>query len=271
MPVLLRLSLATLLLARAALAAAPPPLAAALQKLRDQKSYSWEIINSDPGPVAQRLETRRGTVTAVQQNTSPHVKAQIDRNGVLELQRDWADGLQLDTIVSADGTMITKTPEGWMTDREILGALAEERLKNAGATPRNVWLRRADRPDVRRPDEELVPLLNFDDIEAAGDSYIAHARIHGDGSKASDEDDGQPVYDVTMTLNLSGGVVRDYEVKLAGTRRAPGRIRTPLQVNDQRIVVITYLPISKIVIPPEAQEKLAAAKLPPVRRDEKQE
>lgn len=38
----------------------PRALAAALQNLREQRSYSWEIINADPGPVAQSTETAAG-------------------------------------------------------------------------------------------------------------------------------------------------------------------------------------------------------------------
>src|SRR3954463_3530267 len=72
-----------LLVGSTAIACATPPtaLASALEYLRDQKTYSWEIINGDPGPVAQQFETRRGTVTTVQQNTLPNLKGQIDRAG----------------------------------------------------------------------------------------------------------------------------------------------------------------------------------------------
>ena len=38
--------------ATAAFAAPPAGLASALEHLRDQKSYSWEVINGDPGLVA---------------------------------------------------------------------------------------------------------------------------------------------------------------------------------------------------------------------------
>ncbi len=73
----------------AALTAAPPAaLATALEHLRDQKSYSWETINSDPGPVAQQFETKRGTITSVQQSTSPNIKGQLDRNGDILIRRE---------------------------------------------------------------------------------------------------------------------------------------------------------------------------------------
>lgn len=66
-----RLRLISLLLAGplGALATPPPPLARALEALRDQKSYSWEVINADPGPVAQQFPTRRGSVTLIQQTS----------------------------------------------------------------------------------------------------------------------------------------------------------------------------------------------------------
>src|SRR5882672_8937994 len=99
--------LGCLLLALAAgsrLRAAPPAvLAAALESLRDQKSYSWQVINGDPGPVAQNFETRRGTVTTVLQNTSPNIKGSIDLNGDVLLEREWSDGLKLETFIAANG------------------------------------------------------------------------------------------------------------------------------------------------------------------------
>ena len=77
-----------LLLASTLVALAGPPsaLVSALEYLRDQKSYSWEMINGDPGPVAQQFETRRGTVTTVQQSMSPNMKGQIDRSGTMPAQ-----------------------------------------------------------------------------------------------------------------------------------------------------------------------------------------
>ncbi len=251
----------------AALTAAPPAaLATALEHLRDQKSYSWETINSDPGPVAQQFETKRGTVTSVQQSTSPNIKGQLDRNGDMLIRREWADGLRLDTVIAADGAIVTLTPEGWLTDREILTAQAEERLSGQTPTARFQWLRRADRPDVRRPDQELVPFLkSAGEFEFTGDSYIARLRSRGgDPGKPNDTDD-EPGSSVTVTMNLRSGVIRDYEVKIEATRRAT-RARIAIPVSDQRIVILTYLPISRIDVPSEAKEKLKAARTPATGR-----
>jgi hypothetical protein len=246
------------LLAPVILARATPPaaLASALEYLRDQKSYSWEVINGDPGPVAQQFQTRRGTVTTVQQSMAPNLKGQLDRNGDMLIQREWSDGLRLDTIITKAGAMITKTPEGWLTDREILTAQAEERLRGQSPTPRYLWLRRADRPDIRRPDQELVPFLkSAAEFDALGDSYVARIRSRaGDPSKPN-EDDAEPGTNVTVTMNLRGGVIRDYEVKIEGTRRAT-RARISVPVSEQRIVILTYVPVGRIDIPHEAREKL---------------
>lgn len=253
--------LALFLAASAFTRGAPPnALASALEYLRDQKSYSWEMINGDPGPVAQQFETRRGTVTTVQQSMSPNMKGQLDRNGTMLIQREWSDGLRLDTIITIDGTMVTKTPEGWLTDREILTAQAEERLRGQAPTPRYLWLRRADRPDIRRPDQELVPFLKSNgEFEALVDGYVARIRSRaGDPSKPN-EDDAEPGTNVTVTMNLRGGIIRDYEVKVEGTRRAT-RARIAVPVSEQRIVILTYVPVSRIDIPPEAREKLLAAR-----------
>lgn len=241
------------------LAAPPAPLVSALEYLRDQKSYSWEVINADPGPVAQQFETRRGTVTTVQQNLSPNIKGSIDRRGDMLIKREWSDGLQLDTIITSDGAMVTRTPEGWMTDREILTAQAEERLSGKSATPRAVWLRRADRPDIRRPDQELAPLLKTEArFTVSGDTYIVNAQIPSGTARPGEESSAPPIR-VSITMNLSGGVIRDYELKVEGTR-AVTRARVQVPVSDQRIVIIKYLPVTKIDIPAEAAAKLLASK-----------
>jgi hypothetical protein len=249
-------------LVSATLCAAAPPaaLASALEYLRDQKSYSWEVINGDPGPVAQQFETRRGTVTTVQQSTAPNMKGQVDRNGDMLIKREWADGLRLETVITTDGAMVTNTPDGWLTDREILTAQAEERLRGQAPTARYLWLRRADRPDIRRPDQEVVPFLKSNgEFDALGDSYVIRLRSRaGDPSKPN-EDDAEPGTNVTVTMNLRGGIIRDYEVKIEGTRRAT-RARISVPVSEQRIVILTYVPVSRIDIPYEAREKLNAAR-----------
>lgn len=249
---------AGLALAATSQAVPPPALASALERLRDQGSYSWEVINADPGPVATQLTTTRGTITTVQQNTSPHVKGWIDRQGDMRIIRDWADGVTLETVVAADGTMVTRTPEGWMTDREVLSAIAEERVHGEGLTPRLRWLRRADRPEVRRPDQELVPFLRSRaSFEATGDSYSVQARIRADGTMLSGDDEGPAAAAVGVTLNVQGGVVRDYEVRIDATVT---RARMSIPVSDQRIVVITYLPVSRLDLPEAARTKLREAR-----------
>lgn len=260
-PLFLALAFAT-----GAAAAPPPALVKALEFLRDQKSYSWEVINADPGPVEQKLQTRRGVITTVQQNLSPHVNGRIDLGGNMLIRREWSDGLKLDTIITADGGMVTNTPDGWMTNQEVLTAQAEERISGTQPTPRSLWLRRADRPDVRRPDQELVPFLNSTgEFVVSGDSYVAQRRIRPDGSpKSSSEDAAAPV-DVAVTMNLRSGLIRDYEIKVEGTR-AVTRARVQLAVSDQRIVIITYLPVSKIAIPDEARAKLSMLASPGYRR-----
>jgi hypothetical protein len=263
MSALVRCAFLALAFSSTASAAPPAGLASALEYLRDQKSYSWEVINSDPGPVAQQFETRRGTITTVQQSASPGtIKGQIDRNGDMLIRREWADGLRLDSVIAADGAMVTRTPDGWMTDREILTAQAEERLRGQSPTPRFLWLRRADRPDIRRPDQELVPFLKSNgEFESLGDSYVARIRSRSGDPAKPNEEDTEPATTVTVTMNLRGGFIRDYEVKIEGVRRAT-RARIAVPVSEQRIVIITYVPVSRIDIPSEAREKLAAARLP---------
>ena len=86
--VLIVLALLVLFLPCCLRAAPPAALASALEYLRDQRSYSWETINADPGPVTQNVQTRRGTFMTVQQNTSPHIQGSIDRAGDTLLRRD---------------------------------------------------------------------------------------------------------------------------------------------------------------------------------------
>jgi hypothetical protein len=262
MAVSVRLFILFLACTTVVMAAPPSALASALEYLRDQKSYSWEVINGDPGPVAQQFRTRRGTVTTVQQSLAPNIKGQVDRNGNMLIEREWSDGLKLETIITKDGAMITKTPEGWLTDREILTAQADERLRGQAPTARYLWLRRADRPDIRRPDQELVPFLKSNaEFEALADSYVTKIRSRAGDPAKPNEDDAEPGTNVTVTMNLRGGMIRDYEVKLEGTRRAT-RARIAVPVTEQRIVILTYVPVSRIDIPYEAREKLEGAARP---------
>lgn len=241
-----------------AVAAAPPAdVAIALEYLRDQRSYSWEVINADPGPVKQDIQTPRGSVLTVRRNNAPNIKGAIDRAGDILLRRDWPDGLQLDTWITADGHTLTRTPEGWMTAQEILTAQAEERLREDGPGPRLLWLRRADRPEFARPNEELAPLLKtkapFEEV--GRDTYVVRGSAHP-GENDFDEDRG---YDVTITLHLRGGVIRDYEIEVDGTH-AIRRAGVQLPVSEHRIVVVKYLPVSRVDVPPEARAKLELAR-----------
>lgn len=260
MAVVLRIFFLTAILASPALGTPPPGLVAALEYLHDQRSYSWELINSDPGPIVREFATRRGTVTDVQRSTLPNVKGQLDRNGDMLIVREWSDGLRLETVIASDGTMVTNTPEGWLTDREILTAQAEERIRNQRPTSRYLWLRRADRPDIRRPDQELLPFLKTTTpIDFNGDSYIAHIRSRAGDPSEPNANDSEPAIDVKVTMNVRNGILRDYEVKLEATRRTT-RARIAVPISEQRIVILTYLPVNRIDIPDAARAKLDAAR-----------
>lgn len=255
MIVTLRRALLVFALVSVALAAPPSELARALENLRDQRSYSWETINTDPGPVAQKVETRRGAVTAIVQNLSPNIKGQIDRQGDMLITREWPDGFVLKTAIATDGAMVTLTPEGWMTDREILTAQADERLRSASPTPRLLWLRRADRPPVLRPDRELTPLLaDTVTFDFNGQSYVAQFRAD---EAARPGETG--LENLVFTLNLRNGVIRDYEVKSDSSRRVT-RARVNLAVSEHRTVILTYMPVNRIDIPDEARAKLKTSK-----------
>lgn len=230
----------------------PSALASAVQELRAQRSYSWEVINADPGPVAQSTETRRGRVTTVQQNLAPHIKGSLASSGDILLKRDWPDGLQLDSLVTASGQVVTLTPDGWMTNQEILSEIAAERINATGPSDRLLWLRRADRPDTRRPDEELLAAVRAaEEFEANGDNYTARIRI-GENTR---ERNGLNALTVTLSVNLRGGVVRDYQLTVQGSR-AIARVGVDVPVSDDRFVVLTYLPVSKLDVPDEAWTKL---------------
>lgn len=236
----------------------PPALAAAVRHLQAQPNYSWEIINADPGPVAQSTETRRGRVTTVRQNLAPHVKASRASNGDMLFQRDWPDGMQLATLVTADGQMVTGTPEGWLTSQEILTAMAGERIGTAGPSPRYLWLRRADRPDLRRPEEELASALKAaGEFEVSGETCVA--RIHlGENAR---ERSGLSALAVTLTVNLRAGVVRDYQLTVQGSRTL-ARAGVDVPLSDDRFVILTYLPVRKLEVPDEAWAKIRPPRAP---------
>ncbi len=239
----------------------PRALAAALQNLREQRSYSWEIINADPGPVAQSTETRRGRVTTLQQNLAPHVKASLASNGAMLLKRDWPDGVKLDTLVTVDGQIVTGTPDGWLTNQEVLTAMADERVNNNTSSARYQWLRRADRPDTRRPDEELAAAVKAaSEFEVSGDTYVARIRL----GESARENIGLSALEITLTITVRGGVVRDYQLTVQGSR-ALARAGVQVPVSDDRFVIFTYLAVRKLDVPDEAWAKVRPTKSAPAR------
>ncbi len=234
----------------------PPALVAAVEHLRAQRSYSWEVINADPGPVAQTVETRRGAKISVQQNFAPHVKGALAANGDMLLKRDWADGMLLETFVAADGQMITRTPEGWLTNQEVLTAIADERINTGSPSLRYLWLRKADRPDVLRPDEELPSIVRAStECDVSGDAYTL--RIHFDATAR--ERAGLGSLDIIAIINVRNGVIRDYQLTVQGSRTL-ARAGLQLPLSDDRFVILTYLPVRKLDVPDEALAKLRPSK-----------
>lgn len=233
-----------------------PALVAAVEHLRAQRSYSWEVINADPGPVAQTIETRRGAKIAVQQNFAPHVKGALAANGDMLLKRDWADGMVLETFVAADGQTITRTPEGWLTNQDVLTAMAEERINTGAPSVRYLWLRKADRPDIVRPDEELPSIVRAaTECEVSGDAYTL--RIHFDATAR--ERAGLGSLDITAIINVRSGVIRDYQLTVQGSRNL-ARAGLQLPLSDDRFVILTYLPVRRLDVPDEALAKLRPLK-----------
>ena len=62
-----------------------------------------------------------------------------------------------------------------------------------------------------------------------------------------------------ITLHLRGGLIRDYEISIEGSR-AVTRARVKVPVREHRIVILTYVPVSRIDLPPAALEKLKTVK-----------
>lgn len=235
-------------------AALPPELAAAMQYLREQHSYAWEVINGDPGPVAQSIETARGTIKTVQHNTAPHLKGRLSASGEMLIERDWPDGLTIQTLVAADGAMATNTPDGWLSQQELLEAIAAERLRAGGPSERAQWLPRAEAVDTRRPLDELGAFVDeHKNFEASGDTFIGVFGIQTGNPTAAGED--SQVGQATVTIHLAGGVLRDYEVK-SELARYVTRAKIPIVTTSDRIVVLSYLPVGRIDVPDEARAKL---------------
>lgn len=261
-PVGALLSLAILSLAPSLRAALPAELAKAVQFLRDQRSYSWESINADPGPVRQTIDTARGPVTTVQQNLAPHIRGRRAANGEMWFERDWPDGLAMQTFVAADGATVTKTPEGWLSRTEILEAIAQERLLPAGTSKRLEWLPRAEAIETLHPVDELAPFLDptqvFDEIDGAFTCKLEIQR----GSPGSPE--AQSVGNATISIHLAGGLLRDYEIKTEISRRVT-RSRISIVSYSDCIVILSYLPVGRLDVPAEARAKLKASAAKPPR------
>ena len=91
----------------------------------------------------------------MQQNLAPHIKGCFTKNGDMLLKREWAEGLQLDRLVTADGQTLTVNPDGWLTRQDVLTAIAEERSSN---DPRGPATNGYVEPTGRTP---LEPTRNF--------------------------------------------------------------------------------------------------------------
>jgi len=248
-------SLAVILPVSPALAGPPPELAAALQYLREQHSYSWEVINGDPGPVEQDIETARGPIKTVIHNASPHLKGRLSASGEMLIERDWPDGLTLQTLVAADGAQVTNTPAGWLSQREILEAIAAERLRPDGPSASGPWLPLAEAVNTRRPAEELEPFLDpRAEFEKSGETYICTIPIMAEGPAAV-RDESQAIGRVIVSLHVVGGVLRDYELKREIARYVT-RAKIPIVANSDQIVILSYLPVGRIDVPEEARAKL---------------
>ena len=94
-------------------------------------------------------------------------------------------------------------------------------------------------------------LKSVSEFKADGESYVTSSQIPPEVSGTGS------AIDITLTINLRRGLIRDYEVKIEATRRVSG-VRVEVPISDQRIVILTYLPIAAIAIPEEAREKLPA-------------
>jgi len=132
-----------------------------------------------------------------------------------------------------------------------LTALANERVDSDQLTERASWLKRADRPSARRPDEELGQLLQSGAVfEPSADGYIGKLTVNADG---------QPSLDVTITIHLGRGAIRTYEVQLEGTRSTT-RAHIQVPVSDDRLVVLTYLSATILDVPDEVRKKVASSR-----------
>jgi len=61
-------------------------------------------------------------------------------------------------------------------------------------------------------------------------------------------------------------VLRSYEVKIEGARNF-ARAGIQIPINDDRIVVLTYVPVTRLDVPDEAREKLKARRPAAGNRD----
>jgi hypothetical protein len=139
--------------------------------------------------------------------------------------------------------------------------MADERVNNNTSSARYQWLRRADRPDTRRPDEELAAAVKAaSEFEVSGDTYVARIRL----GESARENIGLSALEITLTITVRGGVVRDYQLTVQGSR-ALARAGVQVPVSDDRFVIFTYLAVRKLDVPDEAWAKVRPTKSAPAR------
>ncbi|HWA08632.1 MAG TPA: hypothetical protein VG838_04110 [Opitutaceae bacterium] len=279
----LRVHFALCLLAATAAGVRADPadeIKAAYERLRAQRSYSWETMEGKPGGIntpgvfKTPYGLARGSVTV--ERIVPHVLGTKRSDGSTVIVADTPRDHGATAVLPAAGAGVVSTPDGWVTREEL-----QPRLKaavKAGGAGRDALQIAGAALATKRPDAELPALIkDVGEFKVDGDEISGPLSPYMAGVMFGPAPDHLLVKDVTGTLSfqLKDGMIRAYTVRTEAVvtirnvlppvgRQLPGEGRidesAPIAEGHETTTIIDYAPPAVPRIPEGAAHKLAELK-----------
>ena len=253
----------------AALAATPSAdMAAAVDGLRRQTSYSWTVSQADYVGDVQTVEGPQGRFRLRTSRTQPQVEGSRKADGFIVTRSTMPDGPAITVVRNVDGTALAATPDGWLGRGEIVEAVRrhpdETALFDGARYPRRIWFLVAlIALTAEPPEKELSRLLDgatawrrTPNGEIAGELSKAAALEVVTGRPALGTDEENPVVNASVYLDIQHGMLRGYRLEAQGPVMIP-RLGVPRRVQIERTTTFNYSGRSDLQVPEEARRKLA--------------
>lgn len=255
-------------------------VAAAYRRLREERSYSWETMEGNPGGInapgvfKTPYGLARGSVTV--ERIVPHVQGmkRSDDSTIIVAETPRDSGAT--AVIPPGGGGVVSTPTGWMT-REELQPLVQAAVKK-GSSSRNALQIASAALATKRPEVELAVLINdVHGFHRIGDDMVGELSPRIADWVFGPAPSHLLVKDVTgsISLQLRDGLIRSYTVRteatviirnvlppLGGRREGEGRVdeSPPTEEKHETTTIIDYAPSTVPKIPDGAVRRLAQLK-----------